>query len=519
MDATIRTGNSLVSYEEWAEAIGNMPGGLFATISPLDWQDDFPKEMDQGGFDVILGNPPYVRIQNMATYSPDEVRYYKHPKSPYATAQTDNFDKYALFVERSIDLLRPDGRLGMIVPHKFMTIHSGRALRNLLSHDDLLESIVHFGAMPVFGDNARNYTCILVCDLRGRRNLVFEQVRDLEQWRYNRPGVITEISASSIGSDAWRFADLEVAELINRVECTYPERLGGVADIFVGMQTSADGIYIFESSGFDSDSVTLHWDGEDWPIERSILRPCLSDVTLYPYSRPEANAWMIFPYEHISENQKQRARLFQPDELADRFPICWAYLCARRSELEKRNVSGGPADERQWYQFGRSQSLTKFDGPKIVLPILSLEARYSYDDANIAVTGGGNGPYYLIRTRPDAAVSNFYLLALLNHPLSEAIVRTQTSVFRGGYYSHGKQFIQGIPIPIPSESEMIVIENAVADLMAALDALDGSRTPRVREIRRRRARELRRVLEELISAQFALSQDDMDLVSSVPIPS
>lgn len=519
LDDTIRAGNSLVSYEEWAETVGDMQGRIFTAINPLAWQDEFPKEMDRGGFDVILGNPPYMRIQNMATYSPDEVTHYKHSRSHYTTAQSDNFDKYALFVERSINLLRPYGRLGTIVPHKFMTIHSGRALRNFLSRDRLLESIVHFGAKPVFGQHTRNYTCILICDLRGRSHLAFEQVRDLEEWRYNRPGVTTEISAADIGSDAWRFADSEVTELIDRVQCTCPERLGGVADIFVGMQTSADGIYIFESSDFDSDSVTLHWNGENWPIERAILRPCLSDVTLCPYSRPEANAWMIFPYEIISERQRPRARLFQPDELADRFPICWAYLSARRSELEDRHISGGRADECQWYQFGRSQSLTKFDGPAIVLPILSLEARYSYDDSNIAVTGGGNGPYYLIRPRPDAAVSNFYLLAILNHPLSEAIVRTQTSVFRGGYYSHGKQFIQGIPIPIPSESEKIVVEDAVADLMAALDALHASRTPRERDIRRRRARELRRVVDEHISTQFALSQDDMNLVSSVPIPS
>ena len=519
LDETIRAGNSLVSYEEWGDTVGDMQESLFTVINPLAWQDEFPNEMDRGGFDVILGNPPYIRIQNMAAYSPAEVTYYKHSRSPYTTAQSDNFDKYALFVERSINLIRPGGRLGVIVPHKFMTIHSGRALRNFLSRHRILESIVHFGAKPVFGQHTRNYTCILICDLRGRSHLAFEQVRDLEEWRYNRPGVITDVSADDIGSDAWRFADAEFTKLLDRVQRTCPERLGVVADIFAGMQTSADGIYIFESSNFDSGSVTLHWNGRNWPIERAILRPCLSKVTLYPYSRPEANAWMIFPYEIQSERQRRRARLIQPSELADRFPICWAYLSARRSELEDRQINGGRADERQWYQFGRSQSLTKFDGPKIVLPILSVKARYSYDDGNIAVTGGGNGPYYLIRPRPDVAVSNFYLLAILNHPLSEALVRTKTSVFRGGYYSHGKQFIQGIPIPIPSESEQIVIENAVADLIAALEALHASRTPRERDLRRRRARELRRVVDELISTQFALSQDDMDLVSSVPIPS
>ena len=120
----------------------------------------------------------------------------------------------------------------------------------------------------------------------------------------------------------------------------------------------------------------------------------------------------------------------------------------------QRNASG--------YQYGRSQSLTKLTGEKIILPVLSLGSSYAYDDQDIVVTGGGNGPYYLIRTLSGAPVSNHYLLAALNHPLSEAFVRTKTSVFRGGYYSHDKQFIDGLPIPVPDEQTMGEIEAMVA---------------------------------------------------------
>ena len=183
---------------------------------------------------------------------------------------------------------------------------------------------------------------------------------------------------------------------------------------------------------------SLRWNDRDWPIERGILRPCLSDVTLFSYDSPASNAWMIFPYELVVERGRPRARLFQPADLKRRFPMCWAYLCARRAELETRSVLGGRRVERQWYQFGRSQSLTKFDGPKIILPILSLGARYSYDDTNIVVTGGGNGPYYMIRSHPDSGISDYYLLAVLHHPLTEAMVKSNTSVFGGGYYSHGE---------------------------------------------------------------------------------
>ena len=518
LEGVIISGNSLVSHGEWAAAFGNMRTELVRRINPLTWATEFPDEMGRGGFDVILGNPPYVRIQNMATYSPEEVAFYQNPASPYSTGSQDNFDKYALFVERALDLLRPSGRLGFIVPQKFMTIQSGRTLRRLIAREQLLEQIVHFGAKQVFGAGTANYTAVLVFDKGGRERVTFELAGPLEEWRYGQSGPVTEIPAYDLGEAPWQFADEETRRLFSRIRETFTNSLGELAEIFVGVQTSADSIYIFDSMAEEAETVTLRWNDRDWPIERGILRPCLLDLTLYPYARPEANKWLIFPYELVPGERRSRARLIQPDELANRFPVCWEYFNSRRAELEQRNITGGPTAEQQWYQFGRSQSLTKFDGPKIILPILSLEARYSYDDTNVMVTGGGNGPYYMVRPRPEAPVSDHYLLAVLNHPLSEATVRTNTSVFRGGYYSHGKQFIENIPIPLPPEPELRTVEGTVTELIDALDATKASRTPQQRVVRERHASDLRGRIEEHISAFFGLSVQEMDVIRAVPSP-
>jgi hypothetical protein len=234
-------------------------------------------------------------------------------------------------------------------------------------------------------------------------------------------------------------------------------------------------------------------------------------------SRAEANAWMIFPYE-IVNGARTTARLIQPAEMAQRFPLCLAYLTARRAELERRNIVGGSAATRQFYQFGRSQSLTKFNSPKIILPILSREARYAYDDNNIMMTGGGNGPYYLIRPREGAPETNFFLMAVLHHPLSEAIVRTHTSSFRGGYYSHGKQFIEHLPIPSATPAERADIEALVAQLIAANDAAQAARVPHQRILHERHAAALRDQVEGRVSRLFGLSAADIALAKAVPIP-
>lgn len=519
LDNSIRCGNSLVSRPEWISAEGALPDTLANKVNPFTWADEFPTEMSRGGFDVIVGNPPYIRIQNMVVYSPEEVAYYQNLRSPFLTGHQNNFDKYAIFIERALSLLRPEGRLGFIVPHKFMTIQSGRALRRLIAAGQFLEQIVHFGVKQVFGPGTSNYTCILIMDRRRRDSLRFEQPGPLVAWRYGSPGAMTEIPATEITEEPWRFADAETRALFDRVRAAVPGRLNIVAEILVGVQTSADDIYIIHPVRETADTVTFRWNELDWHIEKGILRRCLHDAPLSAYARPVANAWIIFPYDLIpGPRGRVQAHLIQPAEFERRFPRCLAYLNARRAELENRNIAGGAAADQQWYQYGRSQSLAKFNTSKIIFPVLSTEPRYCFDDANTMFTGGGNGPYYMVRARPGVQVSNLYLLAVLNHPLSEAFVRKNTSPFRGGYYSHGKQFIEDLPVPIPSERDRDGIDTLVTALIDALASMAIARTPHDRTLQTRIAGDLRAQIETRISAIYCLSKPDMDVIRAVPIP-
>ena len=514
---TIRCGNSLISADEWQTVFESMSGAVRDKVNPFTWADEFPAEMARGGFDVIVGNPPYIRIQNMVAYSPEEIAYYRHAGSPYTTARQDNFDKYALFIERSLALVRPDGRVGVIVPHKFMSIQSGRSLRKLLVESSVLEEIAHFGVKQVFGRGTSNYTCILIMNRIGVDAVRLERAGPLEAWRYGHEGQVTRIAANDLDGNPWQFADEEVGALFARIRDQFPVRLSEVAHIQVGVQTSADDAYIIREKASDADTVTYYWNNRDWRLERNVLRPCLHDVMLHAYVHPVPNAWLIFPYQVITNDKgRKRARLIQPDEMGERYPCCWEYLCARREELQQRNITGGRAEDRQWYQYGRSQSLTKFDQPKIILPVLSREPRYAYDELNTLITAGGNGPYYMVRAREDAVVSTLYLLAVLNHPLTEAFVRTNTSPFRGGYYSHGKQFIANLPVPV--ETRHIAIERRTAELIHALEEFAAARTPRARVRRERAVRELRCEVEDLVSSLFGLSAEDKATIDSVPIP-
>jgi hypothetical protein len=98
------------------------------------------------------------------------------------------------------------------------------------------------------------------------------------------------------------------------------------------------------------------------------------------------------------------------------------------------------------------------------------------------------------------------------------MVRCHTSPFRGGYYSHGKQFIENLPLPLPSDVQRIAIEDLVQQLIDALTAAAASRVPHQRTMRERQAATLRRQIEEAVSSLFGLSMTDMDIVRAVPVP-
>lgn len=515
LDGIIRFGNSLIEHKALPQRKSG--DGLADKIIPFTWSDEFPAEMKADGFDVVVGNPPYIRIQNMVNYSPEEVALYKDKSSPYATAKRGNFDKYTLFIERSLDLVSPVGAVGLIVPNKFMTTTAGEAVRGLMTENQFIKEIVHFGAQQVFGRNTSNYTCTLILNKLKNESFTFEKVDDLGKWRYGQIGSQQTISSDQISKEPWAFCSESVSEIFDRLRSASDLVVGGkdgVADIFVGVQTSNDSVYIFSPKREEAEHIIFDWQDEEWRIEKEILRPCLHDVSLAAYLKPKANKFMIFPYR-IEDG---RAHLIQPEEMMERFPQAWAYLSANKEELKKRNIVGGSEAQRQWYQFGRSQSLTKFVGAKIILPILSLEQKYAFDDQNIVVTGGGNGPYYLVCPRSEEVIDLYFLLAILCHPVSEAMVRSRTSVFRGGYYSHGKQYIEHLPVPSHTLKEKADIAELVRKAIEISEAHEAAILPQQQTKLGRNFEQLKKRIEHQVTTLYGLTDEEMVSIIEIPVP-
>ena len=116
-----------------------------------------PYNFDARKFDVIVGNPPYMATEHMKQLTPLELPLYK---TQYQSAYKQ-FDKYFLFIERGLFLLKPQGLFGYIVPSKFTKVGAGKKLRELLASKKEIEKIISFGANQIFQDKT-TYTCLLI---------------------------------------------------------------------------------------------------------------------------------------------------------------------------------------------------------------------------------------------------------------------------------------------------------------------------------------------------------------------
>jgi len=150
-------------------------------INHFDWEIEFKDIFKTGGFDVVIGNPPYIRIQSLREWSPLEVEYYG---KQYFTAQKGNYDIYVIFVEKALSLLNKDGKLGYILPHKFFNAHYGESLRSLIAKGKHIEQIVHFGDQQIF-EGATNYTCLMFLSKKATKEFRINKVANIQDWRIN----------------------------------------------------------------------------------------------------------------------------------------------------------------------------------------------------------------------------------------------------------------------------------------------------------------------------------------------
>jgi len=206
----IKCGNSLIGPDFYQNQQLTLLGEEDRyRINVFDWNSEFSAIMKSGGFDAVIGNPPYVRIQALQEWAPIEVEHYK---TAFRSASKGNYDIYVVFVEKGLSLLNKNGRLGFILPHKFFNAQYGEPLREVIAKGKHLAEVIHFGDQQVFAD-ATTYTCLLFLDKAGSSQCRFVKVADLTTWRGNGGASEGFIPPARITAKEWNFTVGKGADL------------------------------------------------------------------------------------------------------------------------------------------------------------------------------------------------------------------------------------------------------------------------------------------------------------------
>ncbi|NLN59387.1 MAG: N-6 DNA methylase [Deltaproteobacteria bacterium] len=509
LSKNIKCGNSLIGPDFYDHQQLNLfvEEEIFR-INAFDWNTEFAEIMKNGGFDAVIGNPPYVRIQGLKEWAPTEVEFYKQR---YKSAGKGNYDIYVVFVERALQLLNKQGKMGYILPHKFFQAQYGEPLRNLIAGGKHLAGIVHFGDQQVF-NGATTYTCLMFLSKSSKDRFIYTDVLDLDYWR--RKGSISEVEilAEMAKSNMWTFSVGQGATLFEWLS-KMPVSLKDLADrIAQGIRTSANEVYVLELVSEDENMLQAKSKKLDRvvPLEINLVSPFLKGREIKPYQILPSGQAVIIPYRV----KAGRTELISEDELELSFPYVYAYLNENRTYLEKREHCRmkGPL----WYGYIYPKNIEVMTSPKILVPDIANHASFALDESGrYSFTSG-----YGITLKESIPENLKYILGLLNSKVLDFFLKRVSTTLRGGFFRYFTQFIEQLPIrtinfadpaDVALHDQMVSLVEQMLELNKKLPE---SKVPQTTEVLKRQIDATDRQIDQLVYRLYDLTEEEIKIVES-----
>lgn len=454
----------LAQMEEYAKNIET--NRLYS--NSFEWRFEYPALLDEDGnftgFDIIIGNPPYLRIQGLrdrdSDYADELVKKYK--------SATGSFDLYEMFVEQGLKLSGDNGIVNYIMPTKWTNSAFGKGLRKLLVEQTAISKIISFGDYQIF--DASTYTG-LQWFVKGSTQLEYYE---LDRSITSKDGLqkflfsltqeeSTTIEMSSLSEKQWVLTAGETSRILKEMD-KQPRHIKDVFDkIFQGLATSKDDVYFLyncEEEGLFvvGDSKQL---GRRVKVEKGLVKPLLKGEDVHRYDTISTNRYVIFPYR--IENGK--AVVITEQELRTMYPEGYAYLKENESILRGRE-HGRLSNDNQWYKYIYPKNLVHFANEKLVAPEISLGGNYAYDQ---------NGEFYSTTKiygyikNPTNKIGYKFWMALFNSRAFWYYLQNTGYVLRGGYFTFKTDYIN--PIPVPDDSRILICEPLIEKIVDYLQYL------------------------------------------------
>lgn len=423
---------------------GDDPRGLSFNIHCIDSLCEDTSRLirptdDVNGFDVIVTNPPYIKLQNL---SPD---YRLVLQSKYPQFSSGSFSTAMLFLIAGYRLLSETGCLAYITQNNIFTSLSACEIRRFLAENECVRRIIDFGHAKIF-DNASAYTCLVF--ISRRRSATFEygriyrdvNARTLEETEF------TQIEHKKLNPKKWRLVTSEHRDNIIKLESIGPP-LGSICTLRVGFATLKDKVYFVRER--DGSIIGELPNGDYCTIESDVTRQAIKIAEFDHQEELRTNTrCIIFPYEKTIGKYHPLGE----DELSARYPRCYMYLLEWRHLLATRDK--GKRAVEPWYAWGRSQCL-EATGPKLLTKTFSGHPNFFYDDTDSLYCNG----YAVFDNQSGSALfERSYPLRILQVILNSAIMdyylRLTSFQIEGDYQCYQKNFIERFSIVSLSKNEV-----------------------------------------------------------------
>ena len=456
LNKNIKCGNSLISDP------------AVAGDKAFNWQEQFPQVFERGGFDVVIGNPPYVNINTQ----PQNHEYFK---SHYSEIHTGYNDLMYYFIFKGVDLLKHDGLLGLITSNYYIGNEYAKKLRLFLNK--YTERIINFHNTMIFED-ANVHTAILFArKSEGNDSIkIYNKKTDLP---INSIDLIDDFDSCLLEKknlqDTWIIANSSSSVIIAKMK----EKSIPMENITIIEKGSTSG---------KNDVFTVSEEfARTKNFETDLIRKNVKNGDIHPYFI--YNRGNVLIYTNNST-------------IIEQYPNVYQYLLSHKDVLSERNEVAKGLYE--WYRFERPRSKEIFDSKeKLIVPYRAEHNRFAYDNNQYFNDGGD---IRAIVVKDDAEISIKYLLVLLNSRLLDWFYGFIGKA-KGNAREYFNKPLAEVPIPpIDIKSQQPFV--ALADTMLSLN----------KELQEKRSRFLRRLTENLegVKVTSALQTfDQMDFAAFV----
>ncbi len=409
------------------------------------FQQDSLKHTWQTQFDIIVGNPPYVKYQDLS----EENRTFLSKE--WATIQGGTFNLYFAFFELGYQLLKDDGRLGYITPNNYFTSLAGKNLRAFFMSTKCVKRIIDFSHKKVF--DAQTYTAITFLDKKENDHILYDRIKNENtpvQFIANANGSPNKVGGLNVKK--WRLLKTKEQKNIKIIE-TIGTPLKELFDICVGIATLKDKVFFVDSQVTRGNYIIKSTDNKTFQIEKEITKPVYKISDFKSQKTISQNTRrIIFPYQFKNGS----AYPIPEKDLKKKYPQCYQYLLSQKETLESRDK--GKVTYSPFYVWGRTQGLTK-KGKKILTPTFSQLPRFLLVEEEDAFFTNGYGIYF--KSTKDLATDLFssacnplsleenmdVVQKILNSIVMHYYVSKTSVSIAGGYPCYQKNFIEKMTIP------------------------------------------------------------------------